>query len=1163
MLIFSRLVLSPPESSLLYEGIYDPVLVTLSVAVATLASYAALLVAQSISGNARTKTRWVWIITGGLGLGLGIWAMHFVGMLAFSLPCTTNYDPGLTLLSTVPGILASILVVRLLSQHTLTRPMLLLGGLLLGGGIGTMHYAGMAAMRLNGLIRYDATLFTLSIVVAVALGTLALWLKFRLPDWLPHWSHARVMLTSAGTMGLAVSGMHYTAMAAAYFVRDGDTTLPAGISPSLLAAIVLLATSLIIVVTIVATYSGRHNILALRQSYRLIALLLLGWLVTAWMGAGYYYHQQTSDLYRRELQLAQRQADAIALNINRDIDLLKGIASMVARDDDTLEALQHFGANVRRSPLPYSQRKQQWTQDHRLSKSNSELRTIASHLDADIVFILDAAGDCIAASNVGQPGSSVGAYLGDRIYFPEVRAGKPGHQYAVGRTTNIPGLYYAFPVMQNGRFLGAVVAKRNVRDYEKWIKPNHALLVDANGVIVLAADPDLEQFALPDAQVQNWPINKLMARYKRAHFATLQLSPWNDRNLPAAVQIGNGAAPFILTNMSLSEDAISLRIFRPLEEVLRYSSERRWLFVLLAIAGSMLIIAAAAIVMYIREARRTEADLRIAAIAFESQHGMFVTDANKIVLRVNSAFIGITGYSSEEVLGHPPALLVPDEHVADLEATIWNSVMRDGSWHGEVVNQRKNGELFPEWLSITAVYGVDGQVSHCVASLADITTRKMAEEEIRHLAYYDPLTGLPNRRLLMDRLKHALSSSSRSGLHLALIFLDLDHFKDLNDTLGHDQGDSLLQQAAARISDCMREGDTVARLGGDEFVIILEDLNKQHEEAASQARLVGEKIRQALSLPFQLAAGEYHRSASIGITLLGKEQRDPEEMLKQADLAMYKAKESGRDTIRFFDPAMQSAVMARTALEADLRHALQANQFLLYYQPQVDTHGKLTGVEALLRWQHPQRDMISPVEFIPVAEESGLIGPLGLWVLQTACSQLVAWSSQPDLMHITVAVNISAQQFHHPEFVEQLLTTLRDSGANPARLKLELTESMLLDNIEEAIAKMEELRAHGIHFSLDDFGTGYSSLSYLKRLPLSQLKIDQAFVRDLLTDPNDAAIASTIVALGQNLGLEVIAEGVETEAQREVLASYGCRRFQGYLFGRPQPPEQLTTTQLA
>ena len=427
--------------------------------------------------------------------------------------------------------------------------------------------------------------------------------------------------------------------------------------------------------------------------------------------------------------------------------------------------------------------------------------------------------------------------------------------------------------------------------------------------------------------------------------------------------------------------------------------------------------------------------------------------------------------------------------------------------------------------------------------------------ELEHLAGHDALTGLPNRRLLHDRLSQALASSARSGRTGALLFIDLDNFKLLNDTRGHDIGDQLLQAVARRLSACVRRGDTVARLGGDEFVVMLVNLSDTQHGAVMQVEIVAEKILGTLNAPYTLGAQEHLSTPSIGITLFDRYAEDAEELMKRADIAMYQAKDAGRNRIRFFDPQMQAQVDIEQALKSDLREGIAQGQFSLHYQPQIDATGRIAGAEALIRWYHPARGMVSPAHFIPLAEESDMILSIGQWVLESACRKLAQWSTNPGLEHISIAVNVSARQFRHADFVEQVLGVIAQTAANPCRLKLELTESLLVQDIEELIEKMQRLKTRGISFSLDDFGTGYSSLSYLKRLPLDQLKIDQSFVRDVLTDSNDAAIAQTIVALANSLGLEVIAEGVETQEQRQFLAASGCLSYQGYLFSKPLPED--------
>ena len=553
----------------------------------------------------------------------------------------------------------------------------------------------------------------------------------------------------------------------------------------------------------------------------------------------------------------------------------------------------------------------------------------------------------------------------------------------------------------------------------------------------------------------------------------------------------------------------------------------------------------------ITQRKSVEEDLRVAAATFQSREAMLITDADANIIRVNRAFEEITGYQAEEVIGRNPRILQSGRHDAAFYAAMWSSLHETGMWSGELWDRRKNGEIYPKYMTITAVYDDAQRLSNYVAAFNDISQRKQTEEAIHQLAFFDGLTKLPNRRLFLDRLQHCMAASQRSGRHGALLMLDLDNFKTINDTLGHATGDLLLSEVARRLKAVVREGDTVARLGGDEFVVVLEELGIRPEEAATQAEQTAEKIRTELAQPFQLQDRVHHSTSSIGVSLFRGHVENESDLLRQADLAMYQAKAAGRDAVRFYDPQMQAALDRHAALEEDLRHAMSKQEFQLHYQVQVDNQARPLGAEVLLRWQHPERGFVYPDQFIPVAEDTGLIVPIGLWVLEAACTQLALWQDDPLTRELTLAVNVSARQFRQMDFVAQVQRILRDCASNPERLKLELTESVVLENIEDAIEKMQSLKALGVEFSIDDFGTGHSSLSYLKRLPLAQIKIDRSFVRDIATDPNDAAIVNTIIAMSRTLGLNVIAEGVETEAQREFLDEHGCHAFQGYLFGRP------------
>src|SRR5271169_181120 len=476
----------------------------------------------------------------------------------------------------------------------------------------------------------------------------------------------------------------------------------------------------------------------------------------------------------------------------------------------------------------------------------------------------------------------------------------------------------------------------------------------------------------------------------------------------------------------------------------------------------------------ITERKKAEAEIRIAATAFESQEGILITDANSEILRVNHAFTNITGYSAEEVFGKTPRILSSGRHDASFYAAMWASINNLGAWDGEIWNRRKNGEIYPEHLSITAVKDQKGNITNYVASITDITLHKESEQEIKHLAFFDPLTGLPNRRLLLDRLQQALASSRRSGRLGAFLFIDLDNFKIINDTLGHNIGDLLLQQVAQRLETCVREGDTVARLGGDEFVVVLEELSTDPLEAAAQTESVGEKILATLNQPYQLAVHEYRSSPSIGAILFNSHQKTMEEILQQADIAMYQAKKAGRNTLRFFDPQMQDAINTRAALEVELHKALENRQFQLHYQIQMNSLRRPVGAEALIRWIHPERGFVSPAQFIPMAEETGIILLVGQWVLNEGCAQIKRWQADPLMCDLVLAVNVSGRQFRQPGFVAQVQAAVQRHAINPLLLKLELTESVVLENIEEAITKMRALKDFGVRVSLDDFGTGYS-----------------------------------------------------------------------------------------
>lgn len=561
-------------------------------------------------------------------------------------------------------------------------------------------------------------------------------------------------------------------------------------------------------------------------------------------------------------------------------------------------------------------------------------------------------------------------------------------------------------------------------------------------------------------------------------------------------------------------------------------------------------------VVDITQQKNLEVALREKAALLDRAHdAIVVSRLDGRITYWNKGAERIFGWSADEAIGKNMidlAILDPAKRRAAVQVAV-----QQGDWRGEIRKRQKSGQTILVEAHYTLVKDENGQPQSIFAIETDITQRKAAESQIESLTFYDPLTGLPNRRLLRDRLKHALEAAERNSHNGGILFIDLDNFKGINDALGHDKGDSLLKQVAQRLENLLRKSNTIARFGGDEFVVLIEDLDPDIYMASRQAELVAEKILASFKAPFRLDGNEYHTTPSVGIVVFGETASNVDELLQRADLAMYRAKAAGRNTIRFFDPVMQANISERLLLESDFRIGLEEKQFSLFYQPQCDAAYQVKGVEALVRWRRNGTGLVSPTVFVPMAEETGLIVQLGEWILESACRQLVSWAAIPEKSHLTIAVNVSVKQFHYPDFIEQLLATVRDTGADPRKLKVELTESLLVESMEEAIEKMTILKNNGIALSLDDFGTGYSSLSYLKRLPLDQIKIDRSFVKDLLTDVSDAAIAQAIVALGKSLRLEVIAEGVETEEQRALLEQQGCHLYQGYLFGRPAPAETI------
>ena len=554
----------------------------------------------------------------------------------------------------------------------------------------------------------------------------------------------------------------------------------------------------------------------------------------------------------------------------------------------------------------------------------------------------------------------------------------------------------------------------------------------------------------------------------------------------------------------------------------------------------------------------TAQDMLIAEAFFESSEGRLVTDDQQIIVKVNAAFTTITGYTAQDALGKTPKMLASGQHDGVFFRNLWQGLESNGLWQGEIWNKKKNGDIYPQWLCITEIKNSQQSVSHYTSTFNDLTVLKEADKKIEYLSFYDQLTDLPNHHCLRVRLKKALANCVQNQCRGAILYIGLDHFRLFNKNFGHLQGDKIIKEVAARLSACVREGDTVARLDGDEFAVLMEHLSEDLTVATAQAEEMAQNILLALNKCHQVDHIVYSSTCSIGVNLFESGRMgSSQSALKHADLALLKAKAGGGNEVYFFQPQMESVVAARVVLEASFREAVAKGQFLLHYQPQTEGVGQIIGAEALVRWQHPTLGLVFPAVFIELAEETGLIVRLGQWVLDVACQQLALWSTRPETAHLTMAVNVSALQFHQTDFVATVLSVLERTGADPFLLKLELTESLFISNLDDVVCKMRTLSNKGIKFSLDDFGVGYSSLLHLKRLPLDELKIDQGFIKEILIHPSDAAIAKMVISLGASMRLTVIAEGVETEQQRDLLALLGCHSFQGYFFSRPLPIDQF------
>ena len=1051
---FLQFVIAPPEASLLYLGSYSAVLVAVSIGIAVLAAYAAFDVAEQLAATPAGPRRIRWLVMGGSAMGVGVWAMHFIGMLAFSIPCGVQYDPLITFISMLPGVAASTFALAVISRPSLSATRLAWAGILFGAGIGTMHYTGMAALRMNALLRYDLKLFLLSIGVAVVLAWIALWVKFSLGQ--KQLARSIVKPISAIVMGLAVSGMHYTAMAAAYFIRDGDPSIPAdGMHPQVLAIAVLIFSTLLVAITIVATFARRLRDAA--ERYRLVADYAYAW--ETWVDA--------QGRFRYISPAAKLVTGYTPAEFQDDANLL----ARIVHPDDRARVLHHLGSGDADSPdegdymvfrLKHKDGSTRWIEHNCQPVYGEDDRYLGRRgSNRDITFRKQAE-DMLQKLSLAveqNPCSIVVTDLSANI------------QYVNARFTEETGYTPAEAIGQNPRVLQSGLTDRHIFT-ELWAT--------------------LKQ----GTQWQGEFINKRKDG-----------SIYIERAFIAPVIDANGQAN--------SYVAIKLNI---------------------------------------TDQRQAEDRLRLAASVFANAHeAITITDADNHIIDVNQTFCEITGYSRDEVIGQSPSLLKSGRQGAEFYADMWQTLGQAGYWRGEIWNRRKSGEIYAEQLTISTVKGPDGRVTHYVGIFSDITPHKENQHRLERMAHYDALTQLPNRILLADRMRQAMAQADRSKQILAICYLDLDGFKPVNDQHGHDAGDRLLVEISRRLQDALRATDTVARLGGDEFALLVGGIQNLGE-----CERTLDRVLHSIALPFLLTDGtDVMVSGSLGLTLYPDDNADSDGLLRHADQAMYQAKQQGRNRYHVFDSERDRQVHARSAALQRLAQALHDQEFVLFYQPKVDMRrGQVIGAEALIRWQHPERGLLPPGEFLPIIEESELSVDLGQWVLDQALQQLQSWARQG--IRLSLSINISALHLQRQDFMQHLKQTLaKYPDVAPDRLELEVLETSALADLAHVSSVIVECQLMGMAFALDDFGTGYASLSYLRRLPAKILKIDQVFVRDMLDDKEDMAIVEGVIALAKTFNRTVIAEGVESAEQGILLMHLGCHLGQGYGIARPMPIEKF------
>ncbi|MDZ4201778.1 MAG: EAL domain-containing protein [Gallionella sp.] len=1007
---------------------------------------------------------------------------------------------------------------------------------------------------------------------------------------------------------------------------------------------------------------------------RIVLVLLcaiLVWCVLVWSVAERRYDTRTAALIEQKIQLSRERANHLADSMGRSLQHLRGIP-------DLLVYSQQVQAAARSRIIvaeTVAERQSVWTRDPLLGGLSRYLEVAGKSLSADLVYVLDARGNCIAASNWNSPISLVGNNYAEREYFRQASQGGKGAQYAVGKTTRIPGLYFSTPITVDGKFMGAVVAKVDLPNLYFLVKQTDSFVTDVNDVVILSYDKSMELHSLPGAAAASLSQDAMLEFYKTRELPVLQMEQWDAQMFPSLFRLHGKDVPHVLTTVELAEYGFNIFVGDELPTLDELAHERWALTLLASLLGSVLILSAGGTVIYLRNIKQAKGRLQMLSVAIEQSptsvvitdsqarieyvnprftevsgytqedvigrnprvlnsgltdasvypvlwdklvngepwsgqfvnrrkngdiyleeayiapvkdaagrtthyvavkldvterkriderlqltakvfentlEGIIITDAAMNIVEVNDAFTSITGYARDEAIGKTPRMLQSGLQSPSFYRDMWQGIASLGHWRGEVWNRNKQGEVFAELLNISAVTNDRGEVTNYVAVFSDITLLKQHEKQLEHVAHYDPLTGLPNRLLLADRMRQALAHAKRNKTLLAVCFIDLDGFKNVNDSMGHEAGDKVLIEVTRRFSQMLRADDTVARMGGDEFVVLLEGLEAAEECLGSLNRLL-ESVAQQMDIDGKT----FFLGASIGVSLYHGDDQDADTLLRHADQAMYIAKQSGKNRYHLYDVEHDQRARTHHEFLARIASGLADNEFELYYQPKVEmTTRKLSGAEALIRWNHPERGLLAPGDFLRAIEGTELEIELGEWVMQAALEQLERWRLIG--LELELSINISASHLQNSDFVWKLKRKLLRYPELPAEsLQIEVLETAALDDIAKVGKIIEACHKIGVSFALDDFGTGYSSLSYLSHLPVDALKIDQSFVRDMLVDKGDHAIVQGVIALADAFERKTVAEGVETEAHFQALLAMGCQYGQGYGIARPMPEAAL------